>query len=125
MSAQRLSDVCADFGADIPRNTITNLENGRKESLPFHELVVIAAALMVDPVELLFPGAKETRSVSDEGEELPAPTVEYFPNDVIPARDAWDRFVGSHSPASVRVEQARAGAERVAQLLREVQGGSA
>ena len=123
MTAQALSETCSEFGADIPRNTITNLENGRKETMPLHELVVLAAALLVDPVELLFPGLRQTRHVNEDGEDVDEPTVEYFPDDVIPSREAWARFNGpdAASPRSVRIGQARMGAERVVQLLREVE----
>lgn len=53
MSAAELSRRCAALGVDIPRNTIANLENGRKSTIPLHELAALAAALRVPPIELI------------------------------------------------------------------------
>ncbi|MGW1996181.1 helix-turn-helix domain-containing protein [Embleya sp. NPDC001921] len=55
MSAQRLADRCAELGYPVPRNVIANLESGRKESVSVAELLVVAEALEVPPVLLLFP----------------------------------------------------------------------
>ena len=55
MSAQKVSDRCTDLGFPIPRSTIANIESGRKEALPIHEIAVLAAALDVAPAALLFP----------------------------------------------------------------------
>jgi hypothetical protein len=59
VSAKVLSNRTADLGFEIPRNTITNLENGRKESVPVHEVAVLAAALGIAPADLLLPVATE------------------------------------------------------------------
>lgn len=123
MSQTELCRRCDELGYPIVRNTVVGLETGRREGITVHELVILAAALLVDPVELLFPCLRQTRHVNEEGEDVDEPTVEYFPNDVIPAREAWARFNGpsAASPRSVRIGQARMGAERVVQLLREVE----
>lgn len=55
MSAQRLSDRCAQLGMRVPRAVIANLENGHRESVSLSEVLVIAAALDVSPAELIFP----------------------------------------------------------------------
>lgn len=55
LSAAKLSELCAESGFPIPRNTIANLENGRKETVPIHEVVILARALNVAPIDLLFP----------------------------------------------------------------------
>jgi hypothetical protein len=55
MSAQRLADRCAELGYPVPRNVIANLESGRKDSVSVAELLVVAEALEVPPVLLLFP----------------------------------------------------------------------
>lgn len=57
LSAEALSARCSDVGYPIPRNTIANLENGRKEGVPVHEVMVLAMALNVAPIDLLFPVA--------------------------------------------------------------------
>ncbi len=54
LSAQGLSDKCADLGVSIPRNTIANLENGRKATMPLHEIHALATALDVPFLVLAF-----------------------------------------------------------------------
>lgn len=55
MSAQALSDRCSKLGYPVARNTVANLENGRKGTLTLGEIVVMAAALDTHPVQLLYP----------------------------------------------------------------------
>jgi transcriptional regulator with XRE-family HTH domain len=62
LSAQQLSDACTALGADIPRNTITDLEIGRRAHLSVAELLVLAAALNIPPLELVCPVGYETRT---------------------------------------------------------------
>ena len=54
MSAQRLADICAELGHPIPRDVISNLENGRRASVPVTDLLVIAEALGVPALSLVF-----------------------------------------------------------------------
>lgn len=69
ISGRELSERCAVLGHPMPRNVIANLESGRKTSLPVHELAVLAAALDVPPVSLLYDVA------GDAVEVLPAITT--------------------------------------------------
>lgn len=55
LSAQKVSERCDALGFPIPRSTIANIESGRKEALPIHEISVLAAALELSPAALLFP----------------------------------------------------------------------
>ena len=55
MSAQNLSDACADLGLPIHRSVIANFENGRRAKLDLGELFVIAQALDVAPIALMLP----------------------------------------------------------------------
>jgi transcriptional regulator with XRE-family HTH domain len=57
MSAQNLSDACADLGLPIHRSVIANFENGRRANLDLGELFVIALALDVAPITLMLPGS--------------------------------------------------------------------
>lgn len=59
MSAQDLSDRCAELGLPIARPVLSNLENGRRESITLAELVVLARALDVAPVLLVAPVGRE------------------------------------------------------------------
>lgn len=67
LSTQRLSDLCSEkVGFAIPRNTIVNLEMGRKESISVQELVAIALALDTPPVSLLYPLDQEVEIAPGE-----------------------------------------------------------
>lgn len=55
MSAQQLADRTAELGMEIPRSVLANLESGRRETVTVPELLVLAAALEVAPVELACP----------------------------------------------------------------------
>jgi len=59
LSAQGLSDRCAELGYPIPRSTIQNLEIGRKESISVQEVVILARALAIPPVVLMYPVGRE------------------------------------------------------------------
>lgn len=55
MSADELAAACAALGAEVPSRTVTNLETGRRAALPVTDLLVLARALDVSPINLLFP----------------------------------------------------------------------
>lgn len=59
MTAQELSDRCAELGVRIPRPVLTNLETGRRESVTLAELIVLAQALSVPPTLLIAPVATD------------------------------------------------------------------
>ena len=59
MSAEDLSEACGRRGLEIQRAVLSNLENGRREGITVHQLVIIAAALHVPPLALLFPSGSE------------------------------------------------------------------
>ncbi|MET4166103.1 MULTISPECIES: hypothetical protein [Gordonia] len=81
-SAQWLSDRTAELGYPVPRTTISETETGRRRgTLPVQELVVLAAALQVPPLQLLYPG-------------LPSAPVEYLPGGSVRAIDAAQMFAG-------------------------------
>jgi len=56
LSAQDVADATAELGYPISRSRIANLENGRKQGVDVAELAVLAAALGVPPVTLLYGG---------------------------------------------------------------------
>lgn len=59
MSAQQLADATAGLGHPIPRSVIANLESGRRDTVSVAELLVLARALRVPPLLLIFPLGKE------------------------------------------------------------------
>jgi transcriptional regulator with XRE-family HTH domain len=54
MTAQQLAERCGALGAPIHRTTITKIENGRPR-FDLGELLILAAALGVPPIVLLYP----------------------------------------------------------------------
>lgn len=76
MSAQQLSDACAALGMAIPRSVLSNLENGRRESVSVAEVLVLAAALGVPPAALIFPVGYATKA-------HPLPGIAAHPMDAV------------------------------------------
>ncbi|MFD7087277.1 helix-turn-helix domain-containing protein [Streptomyces sp. NPDC059896] len=54
-SAQDLADRCEEIGYPIPRNVIANMESGRRAVLPLVEVMVLAKALRMFPISLIYP----------------------------------------------------------------------
>lgn len=54
LTAEQLAAATEQAGLKIPRQVISNLENGRRDSIGVAELLVFARALKVAPVSLLF-----------------------------------------------------------------------
>lgn len=61
ISVEELSTLTAAHGFEIPRSTITNIESKRKAHVAVHEVMILAAALEVPPVALLFDYADGSR----------------------------------------------------------------
>ena len=80
-SAQWLADETGRLGFPISRAAIANYESGRKRGLDLTELLVIAAALGVPPLVLLFP-------------DVPDGPVEVLPGLEIASWDAAAWFSG-------------------------------
>jgi transcriptional regulator with XRE-family HTH domain len=59
LSAQQVADRCDRLGFPVPRSVVANLENGRRETLGVAELLMLAAALEVPPLDLLVPLGRE------------------------------------------------------------------
>lgn len=71
MSAQRLADRTAELGLPVARNTIANLENGRRGSVSVAEVLVLASALNVPPIMLLLPIGRARDIEITPGRPLP------------------------------------------------------
>jgi len=54
ISAQELAGLTDDLECPVSRSTIANLESGRKTSVSVVEVTVLAAALNIAPIRLLF-----------------------------------------------------------------------
>jgi transcriptional regulator with XRE-family HTH domain len=71
-SAQKLSDACAELGLEFPRSTLADLESGRRAHVSVAELLVLARALDVPPLLLLFPVGAEEETEVLPGEPRPS-----------------------------------------------------
>lgn len=76
MTAQQLAERCKELGAPIHRTTITKIEGGRSR-FDVGELLILAAALDVPPLVLLYP-------------DLPAGQVEISPGR---PSTSWDAYL--------------------------------
>lgn len=82
LSAQRLAARTTELGHPLSRQLIADLETGRRGSrLQVAEVLVLADALDLSPVELLYPGAPD--------EPMP-----YLPGSTTTAFEALQRFTG-------------------------------
>ncbi|MFE7130363.1 helix-turn-helix domain-containing protein [Streptomyces sp. NPDC057638] len=88
MSAQQLSDRCAELGLPMARSVLANFESGRRPTVSVPEWLVLAKALGVAPVALLCP-------VAEEGE------VEIVPGHAIPPYAAM-QWVTGEGPLAYR-----------------------
>ncbi|WKK13876.1 hypothetical protein QYN14_10030 [Rhodococcus ruber] len=85
MTVQQLADETERLGHPLNRVVITKLENkNRGDHLPVVDLIVLAAALRVPPIQLLYPG-------------FPEGETEYLPGVTMPAVDAALTFSGERS----------------------------
>jgi hypothetical protein len=112
-SAQWLADETERLGYPISRAAIANYESGRKKGLDVAELLVLAAALRIPPLTILFP-------------ELPDGQVEVLPGVQTTNWDGAAWFSGEASspdpkhdpwPASREYELVRTVRERRSQLF--------
>lgn len=81
LSGQALSDRTAELGHPISRAVISDLETGRRRGLDVADLIVLAAALHIAPVQLLFP-------------DLPRGSVDVLPGRPHESHDAVRWFAG-------------------------------
>lgn len=71
LSAQALSDRCAELGYSMPRSVLANLENGRRENVTLAELLILGKALGVPPSLLVFPVGETMMAEPLPGAERP------------------------------------------------------
>ncbi|MEV6046470.1 helix-turn-helix domain-containing protein [Streptomyces xanthochromogenes] len=79
-SAQDLADRCEEIGYPIPRNVIANMESGRRATLPLVEIMVLAKALRMTPVSLIYPVGyvSEVRSLPYEDPQPAWDALQWF-----------------------------------------------
>jgi hypothetical protein len=98
MTAAALDKRTAELGYPVSRVAIGKIENNhRAGKLDLAELLVIAAALDIAPLELLYPGAP------DQQDQL----VQILPGRPTPTLDARDRFIGDRGLATLSAQLER------------------
>ena len=108
MSAQQLADRTAGLGAPIPRSVLANLESGRRTTVGAAEVAVLAAALDVAPIELIYPVGFEAETEILPGRRMdPLEAVRWFCGEM--KLDLSD--------AATRLRHADAGEESAAYLI--------
>lgn len=79
MKGSDLSERTKELGFEIPRSTLANIEIGRKSTVGVHEVAILAAALDVAPVSLMFDvGSDELVEVLPDDKRAPIEAVEWF-----------------------------------------------
>lgn len=105
ISAQQLADETKRLGYPISRNQIANYESHRKQSLDVAELIVLATALRVPPITLLFGGH-------------PREEVEVLPGQQMPMVSALAWFTGDNNLADDAVAEPDSPAAELLRLTR-------
>jgi 8-oxo-dGTP pyrophosphatase MutT (NUDIX family) len=103
LTVQGLSDRCSREGLELSRPVLSKLEKGFRQSVTVDEVIVIARALGVAPIMLLFPlGQAETVEVLPGQAVRPFDAMQWFAGEVeladgpdghlivIPVRDGGD-----------------------------------
>lgn len=87
LSAQQLSERCAQAGMPIQRSVLANLESGRRSTVTVAEVLVLAAALQVAPAQLIFPvGQQEKVEMLPGVEEPPYEAIQWLSGEKWPGR---------------------------------------
>jgi transcriptional regulator with XRE-family HTH domain len=113
LTASMLSARCAELGLPMDRNVLAKLENGHRNSVTVDEVCVLAAALGVPPVMLLFGVGTEE-------------TAEILPGEHVPSFAAAEWFAGTAPRPSPGVVRSRRGwAWEPLSLYRDYEGNLA
>jgi transcriptional regulator with XRE-family HTH domain len=124
MSAKQVSDRTIELGAPVSRTVIADLENGRRRYVSTSELLVLAQALNVHPIDLLFPDAG-----ADEAEWLPGyrdVEIEVMPGLTTTKNGALQLFSGLLDEESLdrRLRKAEQFSEKIREAMQHLEGVS-
>ena len=86
LSANDLSQACAEFGMPIARAVLSKMDNGLRNNISIPELLVIARALQVAPANLMFS-------------PLSTEQVEYLPGELMDPMEAAGRLTNPEPQA--------------------------
>jgi transcriptional regulator with XRE-family HTH domain len=108
-SAQDLADRTAKLGYPISRAQIANYESGRKKNLDIAELLILAAALEVPPLVLLYP-------------DLPSGKVEVIPDKFGRSFDAYRWATGMAPSFTADSDAAKSNGNRLIEAVLDRHG---
>lgn len=93
LSAQGLADRCAELGHPLDRSVIAKLEKGIRQTVSVADLLVLAKALDLPPLALVFPvGYEEEAEVLPGRSEHPVTALRWASGEgVLPAQGKDDR----------------------------------
>ena len=111
-SAQDLADRCEEIGYPIPRNVIANMESGRRAVLPLVEVMVLAKALRMSPISLIYPVGyvDEVRQLPYQEPRPAWDAVQWFTGNS-PAEDATDHMLDHFLAHDLELRSALAAVE--------------
>lgn len=93
ISAQQLADTCTELGVSISRATLTDLENGRRATLSVAELLVIAKALDIGPLQLIAPVDRGRLELLPDQDMDPWSARRWITSEGTPQMDVLHRYV--------------------------------
>ena len=103
-SGQWLSDQTAAVGKRISKASISEIENGKRKSVSVADLMVLAAALEVPPIVLLFPGIPDGNLEVLPGRDTDAwSAVEWFVGE--DKRDSLPKLVRHRNTTARRLKE--------------------
>jgi transcriptional regulator with XRE-family HTH domain len=121
LTAQAVADRCTELGVPLDRATVSKLERGLRQTLTLGELIVLAEALEVPAIELIFPLDHETfewlpgkhantwhalKRFTGEGRALPVPVLDESLRDTDLFR-MYDHYEREILAAQLTVDAAR------------------
>jgi transcriptional regulator with XRE-family HTH domain len=101
MTLQELSDRCTKLGYPIARSVISKLEKGHRQTVTVDEVQILAAALHVPPVLLLFPlGQAQQVEVLPDVVVHPWDAIRWYSGELPATSDSPD-FAGRDAPLTL------------------------
>ena len=108
LSAQALADRTREYGHELKRSVIANLESGRRTNVSVADLLVLATALDVPPVMLVYPIGTESSVEALPGYEMDTvAAMDWFTG--ASGRAAYAKGGGSDQDAEFEAERAAYG----------------
>lgn len=134
-SAERLAEEMAKAGIPWTRDTVTNLETGRRKHIAAHEVLALAWLLDVrSPVDLFVPSGERYVPVLPERQEYASVVRQWFEGKTGPLRqrpagspEGWAAFLEEFAEATPEAGITPEDAQRIIEVMsshrRDAEGG--